>query len=74
MPETTGSPKKRITRLAGRKPSERFASIPLTARSKASQSERMRVSDLVSKLEEKMDTGVVNEVEKFNGYRPGPPG
>lgn len=77
MAETTGMPKKKPTRMMARKPSERFACTPLTARSKASQSERMRVSDLVNKLEQKLDTEVVNETAKFKGYRPGhsgPPG
>ena len=60
---------------AGKKPSERFMRKPLRARSRASQSERIRVADLVSGLEKNMRTDVTNDGEtKFKGYRPGSPG
>jgi hypothetical protein len=55
-----------------RKPSERFMRKPLQARSRASQSERIRVADLVSELEKKMRTNCTENGEtKFKGYRPG---
>lgn len=60
---------------SARKPSERFMRKPLQARSRASQSERIRVADLVNGLEKKMRTDVTNDGEKkFKGYRPGSPG
>jgi hypothetical protein len=55
-----------------RKPSERFMRKPLQARSRASNSERIRVADLVNGLEKKANTEVTNNGEqKFKGYRPG---
>ncbi|HYG77233.1 MAG TPA: hypothetical protein VEK08_19670 [Planctomycetota bacterium] len=61
-----------------RKPSERFMRKPLQARSRASNSERFRVADLVSELEKKQITdGILNGCKTFKGYRPGhqkPPG
>lgn len=61
-----------------RKPSERFMRKPIKARSRASNSERIRVADLVSELEKKMLTQESENGEtKFKGYRPGhdrPPG
>lgn len=55
---------------SARKPSERFMRKPIKARSRASQSERIRVADLVSELEKKIkDTE--NGETKFKGYRPG---
>src|SRR4051794_31726863 len=59
--------------VATRKPSERFMHKPLTARSKASASERARVVDLGIKL----GSNDTHNEGKFNGYRPGfsgPPG
>jgi len=53
-----------------RKPSERFMRKPLAARSRASQSERIRVADLVSELEKKIKDTENGEM-KFKGYRPG---
>jgi len=57
---------------AARKPSERFMRKPIQARSRASQSERIRVADLVSELEKKMRSNCTENGEtKFKGYRPG---
>jgi hypothetical protein len=61
--------------MSTHKPSERFMRKPLRARSKASQSERFRVADLVNKLVEKMTTETpVNEQTQFSGYKPGDSG
>jgi hypothetical protein len=56
-----------------RKPSERFMRKPIKARSRASQSERIRVADLVSELEKKIKDTENGEM-KFKGYRPGQEG
>ena len=62
----------KLDESAARKPSERFMRKPLQARSRASQSERIRVADLVSELEKKMRTNCTeNGEKKFKGYRPG---
>ena len=63
------------TKMSGHKPSERFTRKPLRAKSKASSSERFRVSDLVNKLVENMGSDATeNGQTNFNGYRPGPSG
>lgn len=63
------------TTMSTHKPSERFMRKPLKARSKASNSERVRVADLVNKLVEKVNTDAPdNGQTKFGGYRPGQPG
>ena len=54
-----------------RKPSERFMRRVVRAKSKASNSERIRVSDLVNKLAQARQNESLNESEIFNGYRPG---
>jgi len=54
----------------GRKPSERFTRKPLTAKSRASQSERFKVADLVNKLEKDAVQSANCEM-KWNGYKPG---
>ena len=63
---------------SGRKPSERFMKKALSARSRASISERIRMSDLVGKLVKDVDKNeTLNEYSQFNGFRPGnsgPPG
>mgnify|MGYP000594083786 CR=1 FL=1 len=65
-------------KAGSRKPSERFMRKPLQARSRASNSERFRVADLVSELEKKKITDeTLNGCQTFKGYRPGherPPG
>jgi hypothetical protein len=61
--------------MSAHKPSERFMRKPLRARSKASQSERFRVADLVTKLVKKMASETpVNEQTQFSGYKPGESG
>jgi hypothetical protein len=55
-----------------RKPSERFVRRPLKAKSRASQSERIRVSALASSLQQKTQTEALQNGEtKFKDYRPG---
>ena len=64
--------------VAARKPSERFMRRPLKAKSRASRSERLRVEDLVDRLQDTAGkNGVLNGVMKLKCYRPGaerPPG
>jgi hypothetical protein len=79
--ETTLLPKNDMIAQAGhtggapKKPSERFMRKPIRARSRASNSERIRVADLVNGLEKNMRADVTNDGEtKFKGYRPGRPG
>ena len=58
--------------LGAKKPSERFFRRPIKAKSRSSQSERIRVAGLANELEQKARPDLMkNEESTFKGYRPG---
>lgn len=60
--------------LGAKKPSERFFRRPIKAKSRSSQSERIRVAGLANELEQKARPDLMkNEESTFKGYRPGQP-
>ena len=58
--------------IGARKPSERFFRRPIKAKSRSSQSERIRVAGLANELEQKARPDLMkNQESTFKGYRPG---
>jgi hypothetical protein len=75
-PEEPQLPKREIVMqgeiMGARKPSERFFRKPIKAKSRTSQSERIRVAGLANELVQKARPDLMkNEESTFKGYRPG---